>query len=90
MSYGVTIERDTNEDMIRQIKRNNAARTNLERAQKEWEELYRSIDSTLPNQVLNQAELEEELDLVSDRLKEAKKELKKISEENERITRAEH
>ena len=80
-------KRDTNEDMIRQIKRNNAARTNLERAQKEWEELYRSIDSTLPNQVLNQAELEEELDLVSDRLKEAKKELKKISEENERITK---
>ena len=80
-------KRDTNEDMIRQIKRNNAARTNLERAQKEWEELYRSIDSTLPNQVLNQAELEEELGLVSDRLKEAKKELKKISEENERITK---
>ena len=80
-------KRDTNEDMIRQIKRNNAARTNLERAQKEWEELYRSIDSALPNQVLNQAELEEELDLVSDRLKEAKKELKKISEENERITK---
>ena len=80
-------KRDTNEDMIRQIKRNNAARTNLERAQKEWEELYRSIDSTLPNQVLNQAELEEELDLVSDSLKEAKKELKKISEENERITK---
>ena len=80
-------KRDTNEDMIRQIKRNNAARTNLERAQKEWEELYRSIDSTLPNRVLNQAELEEELGLVSDRLKEAKKELKKISEENERITK---
>ena len=41
----------------------------------------------MPNQVLNQAELEEELGLVSDRLKDAKEELKKISEENERITK---
>lgn len=80
--------KDINEDMIRQIKRNNAARDGLNRAQKEWEDLYRSIDNSLPNQILNQVQLQEELDSVSTRLSEAKKELKKIAEENERITRA--
>jgi len=80
--------KDINEDMIRQIKRNNAARDGLNRAQKEWEDLYRSIDNSLPNQILNQVQLQEELDSVSARLSEAKKELKKIAEENERITRA--
>ena len=80
--------KDINEDMIRQIKRNNAARDGLSRAQKEWEDLYRSIDNSLPNQILNQVQLQEELDSVSTRLSEAKKELKKIAEENERITRA--
>ena len=80
--------KDINEDMIRQIKRNNAARDGLSRAQKEWEDLYRSIDNSLPSEILNQAQLQEDLDLISDRLSEAKKELKKIAEENERITRA--
>ena len=80
--------KDINEDMIRQIKRNNAARDGLNRAQKEWEDLYRSIDNSLPSEILNQAQLQEDLDLISDRLSEAKKELKKIAEENERITRA--
>ena len=80
--------KDINEDMIRQIKRNNAARDGLNRAQKEWEDLYRSIDNSLPSEILNQAQLQEDLDSISDRLSEAKKELKKIAEENERITRA--
>ena len=80
--------KDINEDMIRQIKRNNAARDGLNRAQKEWEDLYRSIDNSLPSEILNQAQLQEDLDSISNRLSEAKKELKKIAEENERITRA--
>ena len=80
--------KDINEDMIRQIKRNNAARDGLNRAQKEWEDLYRSIDNSLPSEILNQAQLQEDIDSISNRLSEAKKELKKIAEENERITRA--
>ena len=80
-------KKDYNEDMIRQIKRNNAARTNLERAQKEWEDLFRNIDRNLPEEALNQEEMQQELDLVSERLKEAKQQLKRISEENERITK---
>ena len=71
-------KKDYNEDMIRQIKRNNAARTNLERAQKEWEDLFRNIDKNLPEQALNQEEMQQELDLVSKRLKEAKQQLKRI------------
>ena len=54
---------------------------------KNWEELYRSIDRSLPADILNEEELKEQLYLVSDRLKSAKQELKKIAEENERITR---
>ena len=41
--------KDINEDMIRQIKRNNAARDGLNRAQKEWEDFIRSIDQLFAN-----------------------------------------
>ena len=57
--------KDINEDMIRQIKRNNAARDGLNRAQKEWEDLYRSIDNSLPmTRYLIKEQLQEELDSV--------------------------
>jgi len=76
-----------NEDIIRQIKRNNAARTNLSNAQKEWEDLFRSIDNTLPTNLLNAEELQEKLDEVSAKLKTAKAELANIASQNEAITK---
>ena len=72
-------KKEDNEDIIRQIKRNNAARTNLSNAQKEWEDLFRSIDNTLPTNLLNAEELQEKLDEVSAKLKTAKAELANLS-----------
>ena len=80
-------KKEDNEDIIRQIKRNNAARTNLSNAQKEWEDLFRSIDNTLPTNLLNAEELQEKLDEVSAKLKTAKAELANIASQNEAITK---
>ena len=80
-------KKEDNEDIIRQIKRNNAARTNLSNAQKEWEDLFRSIDNTLPTNLLNAEELQEKLDEVSTKLKTAKAELANIASQNEAITK---
>jgi len=81
-------DKDFNEDMIRQIKRNNNSRINLSKAQKEWEDLYRSIDNTLPANTLDKNELEDRLKEVTSKLKEAKLEIDRISRENEARTRA--
>ena len=80
-------KKEDNEDIIRQIKRNNAARTNLSNAQKEWEDLFRSIDNTLPPNLLNAEELQEKLDEVSAKLKTAKAEVANIASQNEAITK---
>jgi DNA repair exonuclease SbcCD ATPase subunit len=80
-------KKEDNEDIIRQIKRNNAARTNLSNAQKEWEDLFRNIDNTLPTNLLNAEELQEKLDEVSAKLKTAKAELANIASQNEAITK---
>jgi len=58
-------EKESNEDIIRQIKVNNSARTKLSSAQKEWEDLFRNIDNTLPSSILNAEELQEKLDEVT-------------------------
>jgi len=80
-------EKESNEDIIRQIKRNNSAITNLSNAQKEWEDLFRSIDNTLPSRILDAEELQERLDETTLRLKEAKAKLADIASQNEDITR---
>ncbi len=80
-------EKESNEDIIRQIKRNNAARANLSNAQKEWEDLFRSIDDSLPSYILDADELQEKLNEVSLELKKAKAKLADIASQNEAITR---
>ena len=80
-------EKESNEDIIRQIKRNNAARTNLSNAQKEWEDLFRNIDNTLPSSILDADELQERLDEVTEKLKTAKAKLADIASQNEEITK---
>ncbi len=80
-------EKESNEDIIRQIKVNNSARTKLSSAQKEWEDLFRNIDNTLPSSILNAEELQEKLDEVTLSLKEAKAKLADIASQNENITK---
>ena len=81
-------DKDFNEDMIRQIKRNNNARGNLSKAEKEWEDLYRGIDSDLPSQILDKEALADNLVELETKLRAAKTELAKIAKENEARTKS--
>ena len=76
-----------NNNEIEKIKRNNREFEIKRQTQKEWEDLYRSIDQSLPAVPLDEEELSSRLADVSDRLRQAKKRLATISTENERRTR---
>ena len=72
---------------ISEIKRNNAEFSAAKKVERDWEELFRSIDSTLPTSPLDPIELKERASGISKRISDAKEELQRISKENERITR---
>ena len=82
------IRKRTNEKLITRIKRNNALFDKKQKTQKEWEELYRSIDKTLPRETINKAELEVKIQEVKTKLLEAKQEIEKIAKENEKRTKS--
>ena len=81
------IRKRTNEKLVHRIKSNNALFDKKQKTQKEWEDLYRSIDSSLQKDLINKAELEESIHEVGLKLTNAKRELEKIAKENERRTR---
>ena len=72
---------------IVQIKENNAEFERNAKGQRDWEDLLRSFDRTLPTSILDQEQLEDSLLLVQDRLREAKKHLAENAAENERRTK---
>ena len=72
---------------IIQIKENNAEFERNAKGQRDWEDLLRSFDRTLPTSILDQEQLEDSLFLVQDRLREAKAQLAENAAENERRTR---
>ena len=82
------IRKRTNEKLITKIKRNNALFDKKQKTQKEWEELYRSIDKTLPPETINKAELEVKIEEVKTKLLEAKQKIEKIAKENEKRTKS--
>ena len=77
---------DLQREIVR-IKTNNLEVERNRKAQKDWEELYRSYDKTLPSRLLDKGELESKLDLLQSRLREAKKQLAENAAENERRTK---
>ena len=83
----MNIRKRTNEKLITRIKTNNAKFDTKQKEQKEWEDLYRSIDKSLPTETINKEDLEAKIHEVGLKLTTAKKELEKLSKENERRTR---
>ncbi len=81
------IRKRTNEKVISRIKNNNALFDKKQKTQKEWEELFRSVDRSLPAEVINKEELQSNLEKVAKKLKEAKAKLADIARKNEEITR---
>ncbi len=84
-------EAETKQDEIKrrilEIKRNNAEFSAAKKTQRSWEELYRSIDNSLPASPLDPVELTERAAGISERISSAKEELQRISKQNESITR---
>ena len=77
---------DAIKPIIEEIKRNNREFENNETNRKNWEDLFRLYDRTLPSSLLDQQELRSRLDDVQSRLREAKKNLAELAAENERRT----
>ena len=81
------VRRETNLKIVSKIKKNNALFDKKQKMQKEWEELYRSIDSKLPTKILNADELRDKIEALSTKLTEARKEIHRIATENEKRTK---
>ena len=84
-------EAETRQDEIKRrilkIKRNNEEYQAARKIQRDWEDLFRSIDQSLPANVLDPVELKSRAQEISKRISEAKEELQRISKQNESITR---
>ena len=72
---------------IEEIKRNNERFEYKSKMQREWEDLYRSIDRNLPMALLDKGELEERLAGVRADLVSIKESVAETAKENERRTR---
>ena len=75
------------ERRISEIKQNNARFRDSEKTQKDWEDLFRSIDMSLPSSPLDPVELENRARGISERISDAKRRLVQIARENEQITK---
>ena len=83
----LALQKKENEQIIEKIKKDNAEFTRREKLQKEWEDLFRNIDNTLPSSILDADKLQERLDEVTEKLKTAKAKLADIALQNEEITK---
>ena len=83
----LALQKKENEQIIEKIKKDNEEFTRREKLQKEWEDLFRNIDNTLPARILDADELQERLDEVTLKLKTAKAKLADIASQNEEITK---
>jgi len=72
---------------IIQIKENNAEFERNVKAQKDWEDLLRSFDQSLPRNILDKYKLDNELQNLQGKLQKAKRDLADNAAENERRTK---
>ncbi len=74
-------------EQIDVIMENNRLFDKKTKMQKEWEDLYRSIDSTIPAERLSGSSIEERIGELLSRIDEAKAKLNATAKENERRTK---
>ena len=72
--------------LVQEIKANNRELDRREKLEAEWRELYRSVDNSLPSEVIEKEDLQKQISEVSLRIKEAKEKIDEITKENERRT----
>ena len=75
------------QQQITEIIENNKQFDKKAKTQKEWEDLYRSIDSELPSVVLNKSELEDRIQDLETKLNEARESINSTARENDRRTK---
>ena len=75
------------ERRISEIKQNNTRFRDSQKTQKDWEDLFRSIDMSLPSSPLDPVELESRARGISERISTAKRRLLQVARENEQITK---
>jgi DNA repair exonuclease SbcCD ATPase subunit len=78
---------DEIERRISEIKQNNAKYQSSRKIQRDWEELFRSIDNNLPASPLDPAELKNRAEGISQRISDAKERLVRLTRKNETITK---
>ena len=72
--------------LVKEIKANNEELDRREKLESEWRELYRSIDNSLPSEIIEKEDLQEQISDVSLRIDKAKKKIDEITKENEKRT----
>lgn len=75
------------EALIKSIKENNKNHAYKMEQIKDWEELFRSVNPDLPEDLLDKAELESELSNLTIRISNARHELKKLQEHNDKANK---
>lgn len=75
------------QQQITEIIENNKQFQKKTKTQKEWEDLYRSIESELPSIPLNKSDIEEKIEELETVLKESRDSINAIAKENDRRTK---
>lgn len=81
------VRSDSIQQQIAEIIENNKQFDKKVKTQKEWEDLYRSIDSELPSIVLNKSDLEDRIQDLETKLNEARESINSTAKENDRRTK---
>ena len=76
-----------NKEKVTEIRRNNTEFDRKNKLQKDWEDLFRSIDNDLPANILDKEQLESRLGDLQRELRATKAEISRIAGENEKRTR---
>jgi DNA repair exonuclease SbcCD ATPase subunit len=72
---------------IEEIKSKNSELYAAQEKQRQFEEIYRSIDSSLPTDLLSEADLESSISTLKERIRESRSRLEEVIEENNRRER---
>ena len=81
LSCSSFIKRD--EESLEKLENENKIHRQSTRGVKEWEQLYRSIDSSLPSAISDREEVESEIRELEDKVQEARRKLEEVIQENE-------
>lgn len=72
---------------IEKIERNNEVHRRMKQKIENWEDLFRSIDNTLPTEVPNSEDLKERIETIKSRIRDRRSRVEEVIQENERRER---